>query len=209
MQAEYGQGYGVQNHGASSYGYGYGGNHWGNYAAARNTTQRYTPGASLGYGGFGYGGSYGGASRHYGYGANYGFMNAETGHHPSYLQGPNCYYLDHASRGMSNTVSQVPHMPEDPEGVTGGYGPRYGHNRASAYEGWGYGYGYGGGSLGGLNYPQRGNSIYRSTYGLTGSAVGAGFGGRGYGYGYGYQGFGNQAAIQDVGSFEELTAQGF
>jgi hypothetical protein len=42
-------------------------------------------------------------------------------------------------------LPQVPNMPADPEGQAGGgIGPRYGHNRDSAYAGWGYGYGYGG-----------------------------------------------------------------
>ena len=104
-------------------------------------------------------------------------------------------------------------MPEDPEGEqgTGVYGARYGHNRMSAYEGWGYGYG----GYYGYGYP--GSSLYRSQYYLGTQGRGYGmygrpgnlYGGHGYGYGYGYNNFANQNAIQSIGSLEELENQGF
>jgi len=124
-------------------------------------------------------------------------------------------------------------MPEDPQGDqgVGAYGAYYGHNRASAYDGWGYGYGgaYGGGrgaSGYGYGYPGS-NSLYRSRYNTAGfggaTGYGRAFGGAGsaYGgagsrnfgmhgrYGYGHNNFANQAAIQGVGSLDELQSEGF
>lgn len=91
--------------GLRPYGYGYG----SNWAAAASTTARYSPQAALPYGGWGYG-AYGGASRYYGYGGLYGYYghsNAETGHHPSYLSGPNCYYLGKGATAANNAISEV------------------------------------------------------------------------------------------------------